>query len=131
MNATDNPHSIDSITAPSRHSWHPLTPPVAAGLLSWAAISLGFLGLKMLMQERPEFVGQPTRGTKTELVQEAPQVVARKVTDDISVIKPVQPDFSDVRFDLKGRRDGGSRMAIQCWGRAGHRRERRNSTALA
>ncbi len=83
----------------------PLFAPVLAGLLSWAAISLGFFGLKMLMQERPEFVGPPMRATQVELAQESPQVVIRKISDDISVIKPVQPEFSDVSFDMSGRRD--------------------------
>ena len=72
----------------------PLFAPVLAGLLSWAAISLGFFGLKMLMQERPEFVGPPMRATQVELVQESPQIVIRKISDDISVIKPVPPEFS-------------------------------------
>ena len=40
---------------------HPLSSPLAAGVASWVVISLGFLGLKMLMQERPEFVGPPIR----------------------------------------------------------------------
>src|SRR2546423_204931 len=83
----------------------PWAAPMTVGLLCWAAISFGFLGLKILMQERPEFVGQPMRVSKAELVQESPQIVARKVTDDISVIKPTQPEFSDVRFDMNGRRD--------------------------
>jgi len=74
-------------------------------LLSWAAISLGFLGLKLLMEERPEFVGQPMRVTQAELIQESPQVITRKVRDDISAIKLAQPDSSDVRFEMDGRRD--------------------------
>ena len=69
------------------------------------AISLGFLGLHMLMQERPEFVGQPMRSAKTALVQESPRVVIRKVSDDIAVIKPAQPDSSEIAFDMQGRRD--------------------------
>ena len=86
----------------------PLRQPAAsivAGVLSWAAISLGFLGLKMLMQERPEFVGQPMRGTKVEMVQESPRIVARKVSDEVSVIKPLPPEAAEVRFDMTGRRD--------------------------
>lgn len=78
---------------------------IVTGLFSWAAISLGFLGLKMLMQERPEFVGQPMRTTQAELIQESPQLVTRKLSDDVSVVRPAQPEFSDVRFDIKGRRD--------------------------
>lgn len=79
--------------------------PVAAGLLSWLVIALGFLGLRMLMQERPQFVGQPMRSSITELVQESPRIVIRKVTDDIAVIKPTQPESSVIRFDMRGHRD--------------------------
>ena len=82
-----------------------LAAPITAGLLSWAVISVGFFGLKFLMQERPEFVGQPLLTTKAELIQECPRVVLRKVSDDVSVIQSSQPEFSDVRFDLNGRRD--------------------------
>ncbi len=78
---------------------------VAAGLICWAAISLGFLGLKILMQQRPQFVGPPMTATKAILVQESPQIVTRKVSDDVSVIKPAQPASADVRFDMTGRRD--------------------------
>lgn len=74
-------------------------------MVSWVVISLTFLGLKILMQERPEFVGQPLRVTKAGLVQESPQVFTRKVSEDVSVIRLVQADFSDVRFDMNGRRD--------------------------
>src|SRR6266536_4619136 len=84
---------------------NPLFAPIAAGVVSWAAISLGFFGLKMLMQERPEFVGQPMRVSMAEMVQDSPQIVIRKVSDDISAIKSAQPESSDVRFDMQGRRD--------------------------
>lgn len=90
---------------PVNPSASPLFAPVLAGVLSWAVISLGFFGLKMLMQERPEFVGPPMRATQVELVQASPQVVLRKFSDDVSVIKPTQPESSDVSFDLEGRRD--------------------------
>jgi hypothetical protein len=83
----------------------PLTAPITAGLLSWAVISAGFFGLKILMQERPEFVGQPMLVTKAELIQESPRVMLRKVSDDVSVVQASQPELSDVRFDLNGRRD--------------------------
>jgi hypothetical protein len=83
----------------------PLFAPIATGLLSWAAISIGFFGLKMLMHERPEFVGPPMRATQVELVQESPQMVTRKMSDDVSVIKTAQAESSDVRFDMNGRRD--------------------------
>jgi hypothetical protein len=78
---------------------------IAAGLLVWAAISAGFFGLEMLMQDRPEFVGQPTSGPRAEMIQESPWVVTRKLSDDVSVIKPMQPEHSEVRFDMTGRRD--------------------------
>lgn len=78
---------------------------VAAGVLSWMGISLGFLGLKMLMQERPEFVGPPIRTAKAVLIQESPRLVFRKASDDVSVIRSLQPDASDVRFEMRGRRD--------------------------
>jgi hypothetical protein len=104
MKTLRSPDGSDSAMPPALVS-SSLAAPLTAGLLSWAAISLGFFGLKMLMQERPEFVGQPMRVTKAELVQESPYIVTRKVSDDISVIRPVQPEFSDVRFDMNGRRD--------------------------
>ncbi len=85
--------------------WRSLMPTIVAGLLSWMVIALGFLGLKMLMQQRPEFTGQPVRFSKTELVQESPQVAIRKVSDDLSVIKPAQPEHSEVHFEMTGRRD--------------------------
>src|SRR5438477_5144484 len=82
-----------------------LSSAIVAGLVCWLAISCGFFGLKLLMEERPEFVGQPMRVTQAELVQESPQVVSRKVSDDISVIRPTQPESSNIRFDMNGRRD--------------------------
>jgi len=57
------------------------------------------------MQDRPEFVGQPTSGPRAEMIQESPWVVTRKMSDDVSVIKPMQPEHSEVRFDMTGRRD--------------------------
>ncbi len=102
VNANDSPAGHKTTLDRARV---PIGPAVMAGLVGWVAISLGFLGLKVLMQERPEFVGQPMRVTKAELVQDAPLVVVRKVSDDISVIKPTSPETSDIRFDMKGRRD--------------------------
>src|SRR6266702_176244 len=66
----------------------PLSAPITAALVSWVVISAGFFGLKVLMEERPEFVGQPVRVTKAELVQESPRIVVRKVS-----------------YDMNGRRD--------------------------
>ena len=105
MTTKDFPAGGGSTPGISNVPLRSLFAPVAAGVLSWAAIALGFLGLKMLMQERPQFVGEPMRVSKVELVQESPRVVARKVTDDISVIKPAQPELSEIRFDMRGRRD--------------------------
>src|SRR5437879_2684936 len=82
-----------------------LASPIVAGLVSWAAISCGFFFLRMLMEERPEFVGRPMRITQAELIQESPQIVSRKVSDDVSVIRASQPDSSDVSFDMRGSRD--------------------------
>ncbi len=78
---------------------------ILAGVVSWIGISAGFFGLKLLMQERPEFVGPPIRTAKAVLVQESPRLVARHLSDDVSVIRPVQPEMSDVRFQMSGRRD--------------------------
>src|SRR5438045_8002865 len=105
MNATSPAEERASPSQPPSAPTGPLVAPITAGLLSWVAISLGFLGLKMLMQERPEFVGQPLQITKAELIQESPAIVVRKVTDDIAAIKPAQPELSEVRFDMQGRRD--------------------------
>jgi len=105
MNATDASDSVGSTATPPSLQSTSLGPPLAAGLMSWVAISLGFFGLKLLMQERPEFVGQPMRVTRAELVQESPQVVTRRMSDDVSVIKFSQPESSDVQFDMTGRRD--------------------------
>ena len=106
MKATDSPEIVGADTSSSPSLFpNSFGAPLAAGLLSWVAISLGFVGLKELMQQRPEFVGQPMLVTKAELIQESPQVVTRKVSDDIAVIKPAQPEFSEVRFDMNGRRD--------------------------
>ncbi len=105
MNAKSDPAANDSTAQPASQPSRLLVRPVVAGLASWVAISLGFLGLRMLMQQRPEFVGRPMTVAKAELVQESPQIVMRKVTDDISVIKATQPESSEVCFDMRGRRD--------------------------
>jgi hypothetical protein len=64
MNRPDAPGSQDSNLNQPLFLKSQLAAPITAGLLSWLAITIGFLGLKMLMQERPEFVGQPMRITK-------------------------------------------------------------------
>src|SRR4051812_25564071 len=88
-----------------RTSASPLSAPIVTAAVSWLAISAGFFGLKVLMEERPEFVGQPLRVTKAELVQESPRIVTRKMSEDVSVIRPAQPDSAEVRFEMTGRRD--------------------------
>src|SRR5512138_2586235 len=96
--------STSPLPSPSASN-HSLTVPIAVGLLSWAAICMGFLGLHVLMQERPQFVGQPMRSSRATLVQESPRIVTRKASDDISVFRWAQPDVSDIRFEMQGRRD--------------------------
>src|SRR5689334_18943433 len=80
----------------------PLFPPIAAAVASCVVIGLGFLGLKMLMEQRPEFVGQPLAFSKVSLVQEAPRVVSRKVSEDVSVIRAIQPHASDIHIGMQG-----------------------------
>src|SRR5262245_17880524 len=84
---------------------HRLTAPIAAGVVSWIVISLGCLGLKFLMEARPEFVGPPIRTVRSVLVQESPRLVTRKMSDDVSVITTAQPLAAEIRFDMHGRRD--------------------------
>jgi hypothetical protein len=90
-----------SAAAPGRLSANTL----AAGILVWALMSAGFFGLQTLMQNRPEFIGQPAPGPKAALEQDSPSLVMRKVSDDVSVIKAMQPEHSEIRFDMTGRRD--------------------------
>src|SRR6185369_9753108 len=90
----------------------PLFAPIAAAVVSWAVISLGFFGLKMLMEQRPEFVGQPMAFSKVVLVQEAPRIVSRKLSEDVSVIRTIQPQASDIHVQMQGRRDYRGRKTI-------------------
>lgn len=78
---------------------------VAAGLLVWLLIAGGFLGLRVLMQERPQFVGPATRSAMITLVQDSPQAVFRRVGDDVAAVRALRPEFSEVIFDLQGRHD--------------------------
>ncbi len=57
------------------------------------------------MEERPQFIGIPTRGQPTELVQDSPRVAVRRVRDDVAASKEVQPSRNDVMFDLESRSD--------------------------
>ena len=84
---------------------HSLTAPIGFGLLSWAVICVGFLGLHRLIQERPQFVGQPLRASRATLIQDSPRLVTRKASDDISVFRWTQPALSDINFNMRGRRD--------------------------
>jgi len=97
--------NIGPQSASQNVSSSPLFAPILATVLCWVAIRLGFLGLNMLMQERPEFVGEPRGASKVVLVQESPRIVGRKRTDDVSVIKSMQPNSSQIRFNMSGRRD--------------------------
>lgn len=91
---------------------------IGAGVVSWIALGFGFLGLHLLMQERPEFVGQPMRSSKMELIQEAPRVVVRRLSDDVGVIKAAQPESSEISFEMRGRRDyRGLRTVIDMSGK--------------
>ena len=103
--STGEPPASSSRPFPTPTPWRPSPKTIAAGLLTWLAVSVGFFGLKMLMQNRPEFIGQPTTGPSAEMIQESPWVVTRKMGDDVSVIKPMQPEHSEVLFDMTGRRD--------------------------
>jgi hypothetical protein len=101
----ENTNPTISRSSESGLSSSPLFAPIAAAVVSWAMISLGFFGLKMLMEQRPEFVGQPMAFSKAVLIQEAPRIVSRKLTEDVSVIRTIQPQASDIHVQMHGRRD--------------------------
>ena len=105
MNPSSTPSDRGPLPEEPNRDARPLKLPVAAAVAAWVTISLGFLGLRTLMQERPQFVGQPLRISQAELVQKAPALVARKLTDDLSVVRAIQPELSDIEFDMVGRRD--------------------------
>jgi hypothetical protein len=94
-----------NVERPAPAPGRPLSSAITVGFLAWVVISCSFFGLKTLMTERPEFVGQPGGGPKAELIQDSPSVVTRRMSDDVSVIKAMQPERSEVRFDMAGRRD--------------------------
>ncbi len=81
------------------------TSPVLAGVFSWICMTAGFYGLNILMQERPQFAGQPVRFARLELLQESPNIVMRKVHDDVSMLQEIQPEQTQVSFAMKARRD--------------------------
>lgn len=78
---------------------------LAMGVAAWVALTLGFAGLRMLLQERPQFVGQPLQHSRAQLLQESPRIQWRKASEDVALIHPGQPYHSDVLFDLAGHRD--------------------------
>src|SRR4051812_27835812 len=98
----ENPNPTGSRPSTSDLSSSPLFAPIAAAVVSWVMISLGFLGLKMLMEQRPEFVGQPMAFSKVALIQEAPRIVSRRLSEDVSVIRTIQPQASDVHVQMQG-----------------------------
>src|SRR3954469_25391894 len=102
---SEKPNPTASGPSTSDLSSSPLFAPIAAAVVSWAVISLGFFGLKLLMEQRPEFVGQPMAFSKVALFQEAPRIVSRKLGEDVSVIRTMQPQASDVHIHMQGRRD--------------------------
>jgi hypothetical protein len=59
----------------------------------------------LLIQERPQFVGQPLRASRATLIQDSPKLVTRKASDDISVFRWTQPAMVDINFVMRGRRD--------------------------
>ncbi len=79
--------------------------PIAVALGCWLLMALSFPALKILMQERPQFVGRWLQVPTTKLLQESPRMVLRRVRDDASVLEEVQAEQSDVAFRMKARRD--------------------------
>lgn len=100
MNGID----VDPLPSPTRRS-SPFFAPITAAFASWVVVALGFLGLHYLLQERPQFVGQPLSFSSMGLRQESPRLFLRKSSDDVSVFQEIQPEQSEVSFDLQGRRD--------------------------
>jgi hypothetical protein len=101
-----NVESLSSPTVPAHPAQNPrLAATIGVAVLGWGAICFGFFGLRMLMQERPQFVGQPLSASRGTLIQESPRIVTRKASDDISVFRWAQPELSDIRFNMRGRRD--------------------------
>lgn len=78
---------------------------ILMGVSTWLALTLGFAGLRLLLQERPQFVGQPLQHTQARLLQESPRVQWRKASEDVALVHPGQPSHSEVLFDLRGHRD--------------------------
>lgn len=102
-----NPDLVDgrSAIAPVQTTPGSWTVPIAAGLAAWVLIALGFLGLAMLMEERPQFAGIPVRFSSVELIQDSPAVVIRRASDDVALWREIHPDRSDIGFLMRARRD--------------------------
>lgn len=81
------------------------TPAIGTAVFCWVAMALGFLGLRVLLQERPQFAGRPLSFASAELIQESPRIIMRKVRDDVSAVQPAQADRMDVLFTLTERKD--------------------------
>jgi hypothetical protein len=81
------------------------TSTVLAALGCFLLSSLGFWLLLVLMEERPQFVGEGLTFPRRSFLQDAPSVALRKVGDDVSAYVRVPPDRSDVRFELHALRD--------------------------
>lgn len=79
--------------------------PVWVAGTCWLCIAVGFLGLKILMQERPQFAGRQLKFAKTDLVQASPKVVMRKVRGDVSACRDIQAEQTEISFEMKARRD--------------------------
>lgn len=78
---------------------------VVAALLCWLLMTMGFVGLRWLLEQRPQFVGESTAASRVVLVQESPQVITRRQSDDVSVVIPAEPLRSDIEIQMRGRRD--------------------------
>lgn len=102
-------------SGPRSRSWRGT---VAAAITAWIGICAGFFGLHILLQERPQFGGLPLRFSSVELVQEGPSVVLRRESDDVALVRELQPKQADVLFSMRGRRDyRGLRTVIDMEGR--------------
>ncbi|MFN7953695.1 MAG: hypothetical protein U0610_18355 [bacterium] len=84
-----------------------------AAMLWCVLMAAGFAGLRYLLDARPEFVGAPPRYPTSVLVQEAPRVLLRGVSDDVSAVDEVHPDTADVRFELAARTDSRGLRVLQ------------------
>lgn len=89
------------------HSETPLNlgGPVLVAFVCWLILALGFVGLKVLMHERPQFAGPSVQQRTIRLEQGSPKVVIRKRSDDVSAVISVQPALSEISLVIQGKRD--------------------------